>query len=321
MRRDLLSLHNPLLSAARAAVRPTPVLLALFVALIVSYLTASAQYSASNLLFPDYPSPAQEPTQATVALMVELLVGFGGMILFVWLWLRFFEHRPFASLGLWLRGAPRLALRGALVGLLVMVAIVLSLSALSFVEVEHGSPGQVGVGALGGVLFATLGYAVQGSAEEIFYRGWILQTTAVRWGPVAGFFVSCLFFPVDHFVNNPDLGPLAFLNLFLLGAFFALYALRDGSLWGACALHAAYNWAETNLFGFDFYGEEAPGGTLLNLREAGPDFATGGEMGVTLTGGLVQTVVVVVGIVVLLLVANRRPRTVVRTPRAAHSKK
>ena len=310
MRRLLLSADNPLVLAYRERERPTPIVAALFLALLISFVAVEASFWFTyGMLFSGFPSPAREPAFATAALVVELLVDFGTIMLFLWLWLRFFERRSFTTLGLPKVGVSGKALRGALVGVLLMGATVAGMVALGFVTLESGGPGPVGVAALGGVLFVALGYAAQGSAEELLCRGWLLQTAGVRYGVPVGVLFSSLVFALIHLINNAALSVLGFFNLLLAGVFFALYALNEGSLWGVCALHAAYNWSEANLFGFDFYGEEPPGGVLVNLRETGPDVVTGGSVGIGAAGGLLNTVVLLLGLVILLTLARRKAST------------
>ncbi|RMD72733.1 MAG: CPBP family intramembrane metalloprotease, partial [Chloroflexi bacterium] len=137
---------------------------------------------------------------------------------------------------------------------------------------------------------------VQGAAEEILTRGWMLPTLAVRYRPWVGVLISSLFFAVMHGLN-PNLSFLALLNLFLYGLFAALYALREESLWGICAFHSIWNWAQGNLFGLAVSGQPVSGGMLFNLMETGPDWLTGGAFGPE--GGLVTTIVLVISMAII----------------------
>ena len=92
---------------------------------------------------------------------------------------------------------------------------------------------------------------------------------------------------------NPNLSLIALLNLFLFGLFAALYTLYEGGLWGVFSIHAVWNWAQGNIFGFEVSGQLAPGGTMFNLMETGPDVITGGPFGPE--GGLAVTIVLLVG--------------------------
>jgi membrane protease YdiL (CAAX protease family) len=177
-----------------------------------------------GLLFSGYPSPTEEPAWAAAALVVELLVGFAAVPL-LWLWLRFFECRPFSTLGLRRTGALRRVLRGALFGSLLVAATALLLTLLGFVAVEEDTQGPVGLAALGGVLFVAVGWAAQATPEELLCRGWALQTAATSYGTLIEVLFSSLVFALFH-LYQADVGLLALMNLFLLSVLLALYADR-----------------------------------------------------------------------------------------------
>ncbi|WSG19505.1 CPBP family intramembrane metalloprotease [Nonomuraea sp. NBC_01738] len=133
-------------------------------------------------------------------------------------------------------------------------------------------------------------------------RGFLLPVIGARWGAVAGVGVSSLFFVVLHLLN-PGITLLSVVNIVLVGVLLSLYALFEGALWGVCLWHAAWNWAQGNLFGFEVSGQVTGMLSVADLRESGPDDVTGGLFGPE--GGLVTTGVLLLGIVVLLSV-NRR---------------
>jgi membrane protease YdiL (CAAX protease family) len=234
---------------------------------------------------------------------VALVVSFAGVYVVVWLWLRWYERRPFWTVGFERDGAARKALRGAVVGLLMLGGAVALMMVAGFAAPEDGPPQLQGPPAVPGVFIALLGWTVQGPAEELVCRGWMLPVLAARYRLWLGVLVSSLFFAVLHGVN-PNLTPIAGLNLVLYGLFAALYALREGGLWGIGAQHAAWNWAQGNLFGFEVSGIEPAGGMLVNLMETGPDEVTGGPFGPE--GGLAITLVLLTGIVVLLVGSRSR---------------
>jgi hypothetical protein len=154
------------------------------------------------------------------------------------------------------------------------------------------------------VLIVAVGWLVQGAAEEALTRGFLLPTVAVRWGVVPGILLSSLVFAALHLLN-PHLTPIGQLNLFLFGVFAALYALWEGSLWGVCAIHGAWNWVQSSVYGFAVSGQGQQTATLLDLREVGHDWMTGGAFGPE--GGLAVTLVLLSGCA-LVWVAQSRAR-------------
>jgi len=242
--------------------------------------------------------PDTAPEQA-----IFLILAFGPIFLILWGWLAWVEKRPLWSIGMEWNGAWQKYLRGALVGLLMFAGSIGISAALGYIAFEDGNPQRQGVAALGGVLLVLLGWVVQGSAEEAVTRGWLLPSIGARYTPLLGVIISSLTFAVFHSLN-PNLSPIALLNLFLFGVFTAFYALYEGGLWGVFSLHTVWNWAQGNLFGFEVSGGAAPGGTLFNLMEVGPDVVTGGAFGPE--GGLAVTTVLVFSCAVVWWLARQK---------------
>ncbi len=238
---------------------------------------------------------AQSPYALVSAseLVLYLAMTFLPALLLVWLWLRFVERRPFWTLGLERRGAALKYLRGSGIGFVLFALTTGMLFITGAVIGVGGDPRSVGFGALGGVLLSYVGWALQGPTEEIVTRGWLLPVLGARYRPGFGIIISSLMFGLFHALNS-GFSLLALGNLILFGLFAALYALNDGSIWGMFGLHAAWNWAEGNVFGALVSGFSQPGGQLLVLRPVGPGWLTGAAFGPE--GGLAVTVTFLIGI-------------------------
>lgn len=232
---------------------------------------------------------------------MQLITAFGLVYVILWAWLKFFEKRPFWTLGFEFKDAVKQYARGFLFGMLMFVGSVAILGAFGSVAFEVGDPSQQGVAAIGGVLLVLFGWIIQGGAEEVLIRGWVLPVIGARYKAWIGLLVSSLIFAILHGLN-PNLSVIALINLALFGLFaglFAgLYAMREGSMWGISALHSVWNWVQGNFFGFEVSGTQAEGGTLINLMETGDDWLTGGAFGPE--GGIAVTIVLVISILITL---------------------
>ncbi len=228
---------------------------------------------------------------------MQLITAFGLVYVILWAWLKFFEKRPFWTLGFELKHAVKQYARGFLFGMLMFVSSVAILGAFGSVAFESGNPSQQGVAALGGVVLVLIGWIIQGGAEEVLIRGWVLPVIGARYKAWIGLLVSSLIFAILHGLN-PNLSVIALLNLALFGLFAGLYAMREGSMWGISALHSVWNWVQGNFFGFEVSGTQAKGGTLINLMETGDDWLTGGAFGPE--GGIAVTAVLVISILITL---------------------
>jgi membrane protease YdiL (CAAX protease family) len=313
----LLNSNNHLFQLARSGRRLPHIVLALVMgfvfvlaaqisgglpALVVIFLLSAP--TLDNIPLDDPPAAASLLLPDTaVEQTIFLVLGFGPIFLLLWGWLALVEKRSLWTIGLEWPGAGQKYLRGLLVGLLMFGTSIGISAALGYIAFESADPRQQGLPVLGGVLLVFLGWTVQGPAEEALARGWLLPVIGARYNPLLGVVLSSLVFAVFH-VLNPNLSAIAVFNLFLFGIFTAFYALYEGGLWGVFSIHAVWNWAQGNLFGFEVSGGPAPGGTVLNLMEVGPDVVTGGPFGPE--GGLSVTVVLLVSCAVVFALAQRR---------------
>jgi len=217
----------------------------------------------------------------------------------LYLWVRLKEGRPFATVGF--RSRPSGIGLGATVGFGMFAVVVLAGVATGQTTLVARAPTAA---LVGGVLLALAGFAVQGSTEEILTRGYLMQATARRWGLVAGVAVQAVLFALLHGLN-PGTGPLALLNLVLVAVFLAGWALLEGGLWGVCAWHAVWNWAQGNVWGLLVSGQ--PITTSLLVTRPTPtasELVTGGGFGPE--GGLLVTGVLGAGIAVVAMLWRRR---------------
>jgi membrane protease YdiL (CAAX protease family) len=268
--------------------------------LLLPYFTISSAFFWLVGRFYRFNQLAQSPYALVSAseLVLSLAISFLPSVLLVWLWLKFVEKRPFWTLGLERQGAVIKYLRGILVGFVLFAAVIGILLISGGVTGVGGDTRHVGLGALGGVLLTYTGWTLQGPTEEIVTRGWLLPVLGARYKPGLGIAISSLIFGLMHSLNS-GFSLLALFNLVLFGLLMALYALNDGSLWGVFSIHAAWNWAEGNVFGTLVSGFNEPGGQLFVLRPVGPGWLTGAAFGPE--GGLAVMLVLLAGIACVVL--------------------
>lgn len=150
------------------------------------------------------------------------------------------------------------------------------------------------------VLIFLLGFIIQGASEEILLRGYFFVTTAANSNVLLAIISSSALFGALHIANG-GFTLLAFVNLFLFGVFAAMYFLRRGSIWGICAVHSVWNFAQGNIFGCNVSG--MPLEDSLLLTETNNGLWSGGEFGPE--GGLAVTFIFMVGIAILTIMENK----------------
>ncbi|MHA6800709.1 CPBP family intramembrane glutamic endopeptidase [Bounagaea algeriensis] len=228
-----------------------------------------------------------------------LLSGAGALVLLA-LWLRFKEARPFGSLGFpATRRVPAVLLVGAAVA-----AVALSLPVA--INLLGGQYEVRAVSASAMVLALLLAFAVQASTEEVLTRGYLLQITHRRWGLPAALAVQAVLFTLLH-VTNLEVSVIALVNILLIGVLLGFWAVTEGGLWGVCAFHTVWNWAQGNVYGIEVSGMDL--GTTwwdVSADPAGAAPITGGGFGVE---GSAITTLVLAALLVAVVLVRRRART------------
>ena len=187
------------------AVLMTPVLV------ILGQLGALPVALVLKALFPGgSASIADQPLVSSAAFAAILIASFGGVILLTWVWVRWFERRSFWTLGFERAGAAWKYARGFGFGLLAFGGSIAILGTTGLTTLDH-----IEGAAVGGILIVLVGWLVQGAAEEIVTRGWLLNVIGARYRPWLGVLASVLIFSLLHGLN-PNIGPLPWWSFYVL---------------------------------------------------------------------------------------------------------
>ena len=227
--------------------------------------------------------PEQIVTYPSILYM--LFVIFGVIMLPLWLWLKFYEKRTFSSIGMTVSpGIRKHSLQGYGFGLLMAVTSVVAIWAIGGYGVETAS---IWAPSFIPVVLLMFGFLVQSSVEEIVFRGWMLSRVSVRYGLWAGVIVNSVVFMLMHldFSGEETFDPI-YIAIFVVmtmafSVFTSFLVIRQKSVWGACAWHAAWNWSFITWFGLPTTG------ITLNVNPLFVDLANQKHMPSWLTGGSV----------------------------------
>lgn len=223
----------------------------------------------------------------------------GALLIFAWV--RWKEGRRIGTLGFSRHGALLRIGRGALIGI-VMISVVALVNAVS---------GSASIGALDGsavvpALILLLGFVVQGSTEELYARGYLVQAVAWKWGLIAAFVIQTIWFTLLHGANG-GITIIPVLNLALVAVFLGCWSLAEGGLWGVCAFHALWNWGQGNLWGANVSNMEVS--TSMFSFDPAPgasELLTGGGFG--FEGSIISSIVLAIGTVVAFFAWRRNRR-------------
>lgn len=214
------------------------------------------------------------------------------------LYCKLIEKRSLYSMGFVRKKAVTDYLIGAGLGVLMLGLALL----ISFLCGTVKYEGFVLGGGIGLLLLFLLGFILQGMSEEVLVRGYYMISVSARHSILLAVISNSVIFALLHILNN-GIDVLPLINLTLFGIFASLYTLKTNSIWGICALHTTWNFAQGNIFGIRVSGIETPV-TLFSfsLNDEG-SLINGGSFG--LEGGLAVTIVLVLGTIILLSMKGR----------------
>lgn len=222
-----------------------------------------------------------------VMLFAEIL-----LTLIVMLYCKVFEKRKLSTLGFVKKGMAKQYIGGLAAG-------AAAFSAVYFICVITGSVKCEGISQNIMPLYIIgyfLGYLLQGMAEEVLCRGYLMVSLSRRYHVTLAIAASSLFFAFLHSGNN-GLSLLAYINLFLFGVFASLLLLDFGNIWIAGAFHSIWNFAQGNIYGVQVSGMDVSNSILSTSYTDGMEIINGGSFG--MEGGLAVSFIFIAGIVLL----------------------
>ncbi|MGK5685073.1 CPBP family intramembrane glutamic endopeptidase [Actinoplanes sp. URMC 104] len=203
-----------------------------------------------------------------LTLILGLLTAVLAVVVYAWV-VRRTERRAPAEVAR--TGAPGGLLRGVLLGVGMVAAVIVNIALLGHYDVD-------GLGSVPGAL-GVLGFAAAaGTTEELLFRGVLFRIVEERTGTWIALLLTGLVFGAMH-LANPDATlwgatAVAVEAGFMLAACYA--ATR--TLWVPIGLHLGWNFALGGVFGAPVSGTGAPQG-LLDATLSGPALVTGGAFG------------------------------------------
>lgn len=226
----------------------------------------------------------------------------GFMILAAIVYCKAFQKRSPFTLGFNSRGVIPEYLVGAIVGLVMISipAIICYVTGCVTLTVnENASPLMI-------VIFL-LAFILQGMGEEALFRGYFMTSLARRNNVWVAIIASSLMFAAFH-AANPNFSVIAFINITLFGIFASVVMLKRGSIWAVGAIHSLWNFAQSNVFGFNVSGNPKFESLMTATESNFGVILSGGAFG--LEGGLGATVVLLVAILIALLMPTKKSELV-----------
>lgn len=146
-----------------------------------------------------------------------------------------------------------------------------------------------------------LAYMIQGAAEEVLCRGFMMPSLMKRVSALAAIMISATVFALPHFASLFEAGVvitiIGIVNLYLISFVFVLLILCRTNIWISCALHSIWNFVLYGVFGLTVSSVESDMTGILCFQSNSLSIINGGIYGIE--SSIVTTVVL--GIVVVVL--------------------
>ncbi len=226
------------------------------------------------------------------AYIIASLFANAGLIAVTLLFCKLIQKRKMTSLGFVKKDMIKEYLIGMGAGFLFFTAALL-ISILTGAMKFNGLSDNFSIGIF---LLFTLGFLIQGMAEEVLCRGYFMVSLARRYPVAIAVLVNALFFACLHLLNS-GISVLAFINLTLFGIFASVYFLKRGSIWGVAAFHSIWNLVQGNVYGVLVSGMGMDCSLFSTTMVEGKEWMNGGAFGAE--GGLAVTIVYIAGIIFL----------------------
>lgn len=273
--------QSALVSYAEESKRNTPLWLAyvLFIVVGLGFLTIGVAGALKPII------PATEGSFLSHSYEVVM---FSLQIAFLALWLKFFERRDFSSIGLRCSGWLRKFGIGLVIGIAMNLTVAILLVLLGGYSFAGVAPDPDLAVPLTGLVIISLGIVIiQATGEELWFRGFLLQTGARKLPGIVAITLPAVVFWLAHMVFDI----FGAINMVIFGILAGLIALKQGHLFTVAGIHTGWNWFMGNVIGAPVSGIAPREATWLVLapNDDAPGYLNGSGLG--LEGTIVCTLV------------------------------
>ena len=176
----LFSPENEFFTLTKSAKRLTHISLSSFILPVVFLIIAGA---LTQFVFAPLTIGNSGEAPPWIRQVFGLFVLFGMVIILILLWVKFFEGREVYTLGFTKTGWLKYYLQGFGTGVLMVTVVVGIIAIFGNIEIAPESSNITGIDSFTIVLIFLGGFIVQGAAEEILSRGWMMQVIGARYKP------------------------------------------------------------------------------------------------------------------------------------------
>lgn len=276
------------------------ILIALLLFLIAQLIELSvlAFPALFTLLAPSFPGYTEDVASKfdTFLLLLQLLATISLIIVCI-LYCTKMEHRSVQSIGFCGISPIIEYIKGFFLGAFLFTSAWLICLLFGVIEVHLSTKSISPI-----IVLFLVAFCVQGLSEEVFCRGFLMQSLSSRYPPIVAIISNSIVFACLHLLNN-SISALALLNLFLFGIFASLYFWKRGNIWGIAAAHSSWNFVQGNFFGINVSGINIESSIFTTSLKDSGSFINGGGFG--LEGGIAVTIILLIASGIILVAPAR----------------
>jgi len=216
----------------------------------------------------------------------------------------FIEKRSMQSMGFIKKGFIMKYLKGIIIGI-ILISSVLLISLATGALTYNGISNNINVLA---ILLFLVGYIIQGMAEEVMCRGYLMTSLSKKTSIFWAVLLSSLAFTAPHlssiFASGFKFGIIGFINTMLFSVLVSLFMIKGKNIWMICAIHSSWNYILGVFCGISVSGGETNVSILTFTANETKSLINGGMYG--LEAGIITTAILIISIAILIFTMKRK---------------
>ncbi len=228
--------------------------------------------------------------------------GFGVFFVVTLLYCKLIEKRKIKSLGINKKVCDYFL--GAVLAILLLAVIVVVCCVTDVMSFNGFASGADVLYLL--ALFA--GFFIQGSAEELVCRGFLLPSLLKMTSLPVAILICSTAFALPHLPTvleaDPQFALIGVINLYLVSTVFSLLFILRSNIYIVCGLHSVWNFVLNGAMGLSVSGSNSNENSLLNFNVNGENILSGGVYG--LEASIITTVALGIATVILINLYHKR---------------
>ena len=206
--------------------------------------------------------------------LIASLVSFISSLIFIFLYVRFFEKNSLKTLGFKNSSIFKSISIGFILAISVIFVIISTIAALTDVIVSVSNENNYKL-----IFLVIILFSIQGFTEEIVFRGYLMNRIAALKGKWVGVFINSLFFTIFH-IANPSSSYLSSLNIYIIGVVLSLIFWYTDNIIIVGIFHGTWNVIIGVVLGINLSGINISYSIFKIILNSNNKVVIGGEFGI-----------------------------------------